>query len=375
VSRIDLDHNATTPLDARVRTAMVRALEDLDGNPSSIHAAGRRARDAVERARAEVAAVLGAAPAEIVFTSGGTEADVLAVVGGARGRGPRRVVTSPLEHPAVLGAAALLDGYEVAHVPVDGSGRIDPRDLADTLRDGAALVSLALANHELGNVYDVAALGRIARAAGAVVHCDAVQALGKMPVDVGALGVDLLAVSAHKIHGPKGVGALWVRRGVELAPLGHGHQERGLRPGTENVPGIVGFGAAAALCRAEAAATWSAIAALRDRLEQALLAIPGARRHGDASARVGNTANVAFAGVPGDVLVAALDLEGVAASTGAACTSGRVDASPVVMALGEPRARAAEAVRFSLGRGTTAAAIDEVAALVPALVGRIRANL
>jgi cysteine desulfurase len=375
VERIDLDHNATTPLDPRVRAAMVSALENLGGNPSSIHAAGRLARDAVERARAEVAALIGAVPAEVVFTSGGTEADLLGVVGGARGRGPRRVVTSPLEHPAVLGATTLLDGYDVAQVPVDGAGRIDPDDLAAALVGGAALVSLALANHELGNVYDVAAFARVARAAGAVVHCDAVQALGKLPVDVHALGVDLLAISAHKIHGPKGVGALFVRRGLDLAPLGQGHQERGLRPGTENVAAIVGFGGAAAICRAEAAATWAGIAALRDRLEVGLLGVADARRHGDPAARVGNTSNVAFAGVPGDVLVAALDLDGVAASTGAACASGRVEASPVVRALGEPRARAGEAIRFSLGRGTTRADIDRVVALVPTLVARIRSHL
>jgi cysteine desulfurase len=370
---IYLDHNATTPLDPRVRAAM---LDELDGNPSSIHAAGRRARDAVERARAEVARLVGGAPAEIVFTSGGTEADVLAIVGAARARPVRRLVTSPLEHPAVLGAAAALGGIEVVHVAVDAHGRIDPADVARALEGGAALVSLALANHELGNLYDVAAFAQAAHAAGAWLHCDAVQAAGKVPLDVQALGVDLVSISAHKIHGPKGAGALWVRRGIDLAPLAvAGHQERGLRPGTENVHGIVGFGAAAALCRDEAPASWGPIAALRDRLETAALALAGARRHGDPDRRVGNTTNLAFAGVPGDVLVGALDLEGVAVSTGAACTSGSVEASPVVRALGEPKMRAAEAVRFSLGRATSVTQIDRVAALLPPLVARIRASL
>jgi cysteine desulfurase len=377
---IDLDHNATTPLDPRVGEAMAQALERLGGNPSSIHAEGRLARDAVERARAEVAALLGVLAAEIVFTSGGTEADVLAIVGAARAApGPRRIVTSRLEHPAVHGAAAALAelaGFAVVHVPADGAGRIDPADVARAVGSGATLCSFARANHELGNVYDVAALARAARAAGAVVHCDAVQAAGKLPLAAQDLDADLVAISAHKIHGPKGIGALWVRRGTPLAPLtAGGHQERGLRGGTENVAGIIGFGVAARICRLEAGATWARMTGLRDRLEAAALAIPGSRRHGDADARVPGTTNLGFDGVPGDLLVAALDLEGVAASTGAACTSGSVEASPVLLGLGLPRERAAEGVRLSLGRATTEAEIDRVAALLPTLVARIRASL
>jgi cysteine desulfurase len=373
--RIDLDHNATTRLDARVREAMRPAWEGLYGNPSSIHEEGRRARAAVERARAEVAALVGGAASEIVFTSGGTEADVLAVVGAARAaraRGaPARVVSSPLEHPAVRGAIEALaaEGFAVELCRVDAEGRIDGDAARVLLGGGAALASFALANHELGNVYDVAELARAAHAAGAVVHTDAVQAAGKVPIDARALGVDLLSISAHKIHGPKGVGALWVRAGTAIAPLhAGGHQERGLRPGTENVAGIVGLGAAARL----AAEPSPAVAEMRDRLEAGLLAL-GARRHGDARARVPNTVNVGFDGVPGDVLVAALDLEGVAVSTGAACTSGSVEPSPVILALGLPRARAAEAVRFSLGRDNEPADIDRVLAVLPALVARIRA--
>jgi cysteine desulfurase len=375
--RIDLDHNATTRLDPRAAEAMRAALE-LHGNPSSIHEEGRRARDAVERARDEVAALLGAARTEIVFTSGGTEAIALGLLGLARaaraaGR-PARVVTSPLEHPAVRGAVAALEaeGFAAARVAVDAAGRIDPADVARALAGGAAVASFALAQNELGNLYDVAGLARAARAAGAVFLCDAVQAVGKVPVDVAALGVDALALSAHKIHGPKGAGALWLRGDAPFAPPLAGHQEKGLRPGTENVAAIVGFGVAARTARPGDAAGQ---AALRDRLEAAALAIPGARRHGDPERRVPNTTSLAFAGVPGDILVAALDLEGVAASTGSACTSGTVEPSAVILALGVARAPAAEAVRFSLGRDTRPEDIERVAALLPRLVARIRDSL
>jgi cysteine desulfurase len=382
--RIDLDHNATTRLDPRVREAMLVVLDGVYGNPSSIHEEGRRARDVVERARDEVGRLAGAAGAAmrgVIFTGGGTEADILGVVGAARaaraaGR-PARLVTSPLEHPAVRGAVALLEseGFEVAVVPVDGSGRIDPRDVTRaTSAGGAALVSFALANHELGNRYDLAALAEAARRgdAAVLVHCDAVQAAGKTTLSAAEQGVDLMALSAHKIHGPKGVGALWARPGVALAPLhAGGHQEKGLRPGTENVAGIAGLGVAARLAREEAPATWPRVGALRDRLQAGALAL-GARLHGDREARVGNTLNIGFAGVPGDVLVAALDLEGIAISTGAACTSGNVEPSPVVLALGVPRNQAAEAVRFSLGADTTAEEVDRVLALLPRLLARIR---
>jgi cysteine desulfurase len=376
--RIDLDHNATTRVDARAVRVMVAALGETHGNPSSIHEEGRRSRDLVERARAEVAAMVGAG-GDVVFTSGGTEADVLGVVGGARaaraaGR-PARVVTSPLEHPAVRGAAATLaaEGFEVVEVPVDGAGRIVVAEVARALAPGAALASFALANHERGNVYEVAGFVAAARAAGALVHCDAVQAAGKMPLD--GVGADLIAISAHKLHGPKGVGALWVRRGVDLAPLtGAGHQEKGLRPGTENVAGIAGFAEAARLARSEGPAAWPRIAALRDRLEAAAVRA-GARVHGDRARRVVNTTNLAFDGVPGDLLVQALDLEGVSASTGAACTSGTVEPSPVVRALGVPREHAAEAVRFSLGRDNTEEEIARVAEMLPRLVERIRTAL
>lgn len=383
--RIDLDHNATTRVDPRVRAAMLPALEGLYGNPSSIHAAGRLARDAVERGRAEVAALLAAPSGGVVFTSGGTEADTWGIVAAARaarvaGR-PARVVSSPLEHPAVHGALVTLraEGFTVALVPVDSAGRIAPEDVTRAVGgEGAALVTLALANHELGNVYPIAAFAEAARRAGAgLVHCDAVQAAGKVPLDVTALGVDLLSVSAHKIHGPKGVGALWVRRApgplADLAPLvAGGHQERGLRPGTENVAGVVGFGVAARLAGAQLA-DMARVAGLRDRLEAGARAIGGARVHGDPAHRVPNTSNVAFAGAAGELVVMGLDLDGIAASTGAACTSGSLEPSPVVLALGEPRARAAEAVRFSLGHDNEDGDVDRLLAVLPQIVARVRA--
>jgi cysteine desulfurase len=372
------DWNATAPLDPRAAAAMGAALGAW-GNPSSVHAEGRRAREHVEAARREVARLVNGAAAGVVFTSGGTEADVLAVVGGARaaaaaGR-PRRVVSTAVEHPAVRGALACLagEGFEVVAVAVDEAGRIDPERVAAALGGGAALLTVQLANHELGNVYPVAELARLARAAGALVHTDAVQAAGKLRIDAEALGVDFVSVSAHKFGGPKGAGALWVRPGAPFQPAHEGgHQERGLRPGTENVPGVVGLGTAAALVRDEWLPHAASVAARRDRLEAGARAL-GARVHGDAAARVGNTLHVAFPGVPGELLVMALDLEGFAASTGAACTSGSTEPSPVLLALGQSRAEAAEGVRLSLGPATSDEDVDALLAALPEIVARIRA--
>lgn len=372
-----LDHNATTPLDPRVREALIAAL-DAVGNPSSVHAEGRAARDRLEGARRQVAAAIGAAVEDVVFTSGGTEADRLGVVGlaraGAEAGRPRRVVIAAVEHPAVTGAADRLaaEGFAVDTVACTGEGVIEPDALARALGDGgASCVAIALANHELGTVQPIAELSAVAAGAGALVHCDAVQALGKVPVDVGALGVDALAISAHKIRGPKGAGALWVRPGLDLAPdAPAGHQERGRRPGTEPLIAAIGLGAAAELVgelladapRQEALSRW---------LEEALLAA-GARVHGRGSARVANTVNVAFEGAPGEVVVCALDIEGIAVSTGAACSSGTVAPSPVLLALGLSGERAAEAVRVSLGYGTTEDDVRALAELLPAIVARAR---
>ena len=319
---IYLDHNATTPVGPEVADAMAAALRALPGNPSSTHASGRAARAAVEDARADVARLVGASADEIVFTSGGTEANDLAIRGLLRGetpsprapspsprqrgervgvRGRPHVVTSRLEHPSVLAALAAEDA-DVTYVAVDPDGRITPDALRAALRPDTVLVTLALANHELGNVYDVAALARVAHDAGALFHADAVQAAGKLEIAVDALGVDALTLSAHKLHGPKGVGAAYIRRGVPFTPLtAGGHQERERRAGTENVSGIVGFGVAARLAAADLANAAARVGALRDRLEARLLAIPGARRNGDGARAAARNIERRFRGRAGAV--------------------------------------------------------------------------
>jgi cysteine desulfurase len=354
VTRIYLDHNATTPLHPAARAAMLEALEAF-GNPSSLHAEGRRARDAVEQARDQVACLVGGTREEIVFTSGGTEANNLALRLGAR------VVTSAVEHPSVDGA-----GVELRRARVDRDGRLDLEALAALVDGDTALVSVQLANHEVGVVQDVAAVVAIARRAGAGVrlHTDAVQAVGKLGVDARALGVDALSLSAHKIGGPKGVGALWLRDGLDVdALMRGGHQERERRAGTENVLGIIGFGAAAAAAAPPAARPTTA---LRDRFEAGAVAL-GAHVAGAGAPRVPTTSYVAFDGVEGELLMEALDLEGVAVSTGAACSSGSLEPSPVLRALGFP-----EGIRVSFGRGNDEADVDRLLALLPVLVERIR---
>ena len=375
MNRIYLDHNATSPVRADVADAMAAALRAGPGNASSVHGAGRAARAAVEASRREVAALLGALAEEIVFTSGGTEGNNLAIRGLARAaaRGARpHVVSSPLEHPSVLGALAA-DGVDVSFVAVDASGAVTPEALRAALRPETVLVTLAAANHELGNESDVAALAAVARAAGALFHTDAVQAAAWRALALGAAGVDAATISAHKLGGPQGVGAIFVRRGLDLPPLVvGGHPEHERRAGTENVAGIVGFGVAARAVVAEREETSARVAYLRDRLESRLLEIPGARVHGDRAHRTPGTTNVAFVGAPGQLVSIALDLEGVCVATGAACTSGSLAPSAVVLALGLAPREAGEALRFSLGRDTTEAEIDRVAALMPEMVARVR---
>jgi cysteine desulfurase len=376
--RTYLDYNATTPIAPEVRIAMVEALESVHGNPSSIHHEGRAARERVERARQRVAALLAAGPEDVVFTSGGTEADALGMLGlykAARAAGrPPRVLVSAIEHPAVHGAAAELAarGAELVSIDVDEAGRVRLDALERALSGGAALVAVALANHELGTIQDLPAIARMTAAAGALLHCDAVQAVGRIAVSVAALRCDALALSAHKIYGPKGTGALWIRPGLDLAPLWPGgHQERERRPGTENVPGIAGLGAAAELA-ASLSLSMTPVALLGDELERGILALPGARVHGVGAPRVPGTVNAAFAGAPGELVTQALDLAGVAVSTGAACTSGTVSASPVLLALGLSAERALEGVRFSLGRPTTRSDIQALLEVLPDIVSRVR---
>jgi cysteine desulfurase len=376
VERLYLDNNATTPVDPRVLEAMLPYLRDSFGNPSSLHWYGQRARAAVDEARTRVAALVGAEPAEIVFTASGSESDNMALRGAvARAGGARRrLVTTSVEHHAVLHSARALaeEGVPVAVARVDGDGRLELDDLRAKLDDATLLVSVMLANNETGVLQPVAEAARLARERGALVHCDAVQAAGKTGLDVRALDVDLLTLSAHKLYGPKGVGCLYVRRGTKLAPLVRGGaQERNRRAGTENVAGIVGFGAAAELARSRLAEEAARVAALRDRLESQLLAVAGALRNGS-EPRLANTANISFAGVDAEALVIALDLEGVAVSTGAACAAGGTEPSHVLKAMGFPPERVQSSLRLSLGRGTTEAEADRAAFIIAAAVERQR---
>lgn len=376
--RIYLDHNASTPLDPEVRQAMLAALE-VHGNPSSIHAEGRAARDLIERSRKHVADLVAGRPEEIVFTSGGTEADCLGVIGLARHarRAGRRasVLASAIEHPAVTGAVAALaaHGFEAVRLPVDGAGRLDIDALERACRAGAAVATVALANHELGTVQDIRAIAAVCRAHGVLLHCDAVQAAGKLPIHAPELGADTLALSAHKFHGPKGAGALWVRAGLALEPLFEaGHQERERRPGTENLPGIAGMGEAARLARLHGPTRAAHVRDLAEQLEAGLVALGDVCIHGRDAARVGNTVHAGFDGALGEAVVAALDLAGFAVSTGAACTSGSVEPSPVLLAVGLPVERAVEAVRFSLGRDNTAAEAHALLDVLPDILARAR---
>ncbi len=380
--RIYLDHNATTPVHPLVRDAMMRALTEDLGNPSSVHYYGQRAKAAIDDARAAVAALIDADASDIVFTSGGTEADNMAVRGALEARaahGRRRLVTSAIEHEAVLNTARALgrQGWPVTIVPVGASGVIDPAAVAAALTPDTALVSVMHANNEVGTVQPITEIAALARASGAWFHTDAVQSVGKLPIAMrqwATAGVDLLSLSAHKFNGPKGIGALWVRRGLQLSPTSTGgRHERNRRAGTENVPGIAGFGAAADLARTLIAAGSHDVAALRDHLEQAVLGqIPGTAVNGDPAARIPNTSNISFEGVEAESLLIALDLEGIAVSTGAACSSGTLEPSHVLRAMGVPMARTRSSLRFSLGHETTRAEVDTLIARLPLLVDKLR---
>jgi cysteine desulfurase NifS len=367
--RVYLDNNATTRMADAVREAMAPHLGDAHGNPSSLHAAGRDAKAAVEDARRKVAALIGAKPRRIVFTGGGSEADNLALKGVAFARADdgRHIVTTRIEHPAILRAAEFLEriGYRVTYLDVDRDGRVDPADLRAALTDETILVSIMMANNEVGTIQPIAELAALAREVGALFHTDAVQAVGKVPVDVEALGVDLLSLSGHKIHGPKGVGALYVRKGVELEPLVHGGKQEGsVRAGTENVPAIVGLGRAAELAR-RAVDDADRIAALRDRLEDGVRAlVPEARLNGPRADRLPNTLNLTLPELRGESLVLALDQHGVALSSGSACKAGSPDPTHVLMAMGRTAEDAHCAVRLSLSTETTE---DDVDAALEAL--------
>ncbi|MDE3156965.1 MAG: cysteine desulfurase [Acidobacteriota bacterium] len=376
---IYFDHNATTPVAPAVADALDRATRDLFGNASSVHAFGQQAKAALDEARSAVAALVGGEPSEVVFTSGGTESDNLAIRGAAEALEPagrRHLIASAIEHEAVLNTLKALArrGWRTTLLPVDQTGLVAPDALAAALTDDTALVSVMLANNEIGTIQPVAALADLAHARGALVHTDAVQAIGKVPVDVHALGVDLLALSSHKFYGPKGTGALWIRRGTRLVPqLTGGKHERNRRAGTENVPALAAMGVAADLARRTMAEAAARVGALRDRLESGILArIPGTAINGGSSPRVANTTNVSFDRVEAESLLIALDLEGVAVSTGSACSSGTLEPSHVLRAMGLPTHRTQNSIRFSLGSGNTDADVDRVLELLPRLVEKLR---
>ncbi len=377
--RIYLDHNATTPPSPAVVDAMSATLREVIGNASSVHAFGQQAKARLDEARSEVAALLGAEPTEVVFTGSGTESDNFAVRGVAEAleaSGRKHLVASAIEHEAVLNTLKALGrrGWRTTLLPVDASGIVAPAALEKALADDTALVSVMHANNEIGTIQPVAELARLAHARGALFHTDAVQSAGKIPVDVRELGVDLLSISAHKFHGPKGVGALWIRRGVRLLPpVTGGKQERGRRAGTENVAGIVGLGVAAREARAKLAAEGERLAGLRDRLEAGILEqVSGSARNGAASPRVPNTTNISFDRTEAESLLIALDLEGIAVSTGSACSSGTLEPSHVLRAMGLSAHRTQNSIRFSLGAGTTEAEVDRVVAVLPGLVDKLR---
>lgn len=398
MKRIYLDHNATTAVEPEVLEAMLPYLSGEYGNAASIHTFGQKARAGVETAREQVATLIGARPQEIVFTSGGTEADNHAIFGAVRALGtspsgrsanllddfekpspiaPRKhVVTTSVEHEAVLNTCQALEkaGVAVTYLPVNREGLVATEEVRKAIRQETVLITVMHANNELGTVQPVEEIGRIAADADVYFHTDAVQSAGKIPIDANALKLDLLSLSGHKFYAPKGVGGLYVRGGTRLQQLLYGgHHQRGYRPGTENVPGIVGLGKAAEIAKAKLAEDAARVAAMRDRLEQGLLArVPYAKANGARAPRTFNTTNITFPGIEGEALVIALDLKGLACSTGAACSSGAVEPSHVLTAIGLSPDEARSSLRFSLGRHTTAAQIDSALELVPAAVEQLR---
>jgi cysteine desulfurase len=376
---IYFDHNASTPVRPEAREAMAEALAGSGANPSSAHREGQRARAAVERAREQVASLVGAAPAAVSFVSGGTEGDHASVIGMALAlekRG-RAIAISAIEHHAVHGAAEVLEriGFRVTHLPVDARGFLDPASVP-AAESGHTLVALMLANNETGVIQPVAEITARAHAAGLAVQCDAVQAAGKIPLDFAMLGVDALVISAHKLGGPKGVGALILRDDAPYEPLFRGSaHERGRRGGTENLPGIVGFGVAAECAAHELASESTRLLALRGRLEEGIrVAVPDAVIHGERAPRLPNTVNASFPGARSDHLLMALDARGVAVSAGAACASGAVEPSPVLKAMGVPPELAVCALRLSMGRTTTAEDVDRVVAALGETVRAVRGS-
>jgi len=377
--RVYFDYNATTPLAPEVIDAVVAATRDTFGNASSVHHFGQRAKAVMDEARTAIAALIAGDPSEVVFTSGGTEADNFAIRGAAEALEPmgrRHLIATAIEHEAVLNTFRSLArrGWRTTLLPVDHSGVVSPDRLREAITDDTALVSVMHANNEIGTIQPVAALSAIAHQHGALMHTDAVQSAGKIPTDVRSLGVDLLSLSAHKFNGPKGAGVLWIKRGTRMQPmLTGGKHERNRRAGTENVPAIAGLGAAARLAAGKLSSDQPRVAALRDRLEAGILAaVPGTAVNGDRQARVPNTTNISFDRVEAESLLIALDLEGIAVSTGSACSSGTLEPSHVLRAMGLAAHRTQNSLRFSLGMFSTDAEVDRVVDVLPRLVEKLR---
>ncbi|UCB51747.1 MAG: cysteine desulfurase NifS [Candidatus Zixiibacteriota bacterium] len=376
--KVYLDHSATTPVRPEVLEAMLPYLESRFGNASSIHGSGREAKVALEEAREKVAEVIGAAPSEVFFTSGGTESDNLAIKGTAfanRKKG-NHIITSQIEHHAVLESCKFVDneGFEVTYLPVDSQGLVHGDDLRKAIRDDSTLVSIMHVNNEVGTIQPLEELGKIARDKGVYFHSDAVQSVGKIRIDVQTSNVDMLSMSGHKIHGPKGVGALYVRKGVRITPWTHGgHHERSRRAGTENVPGIVGFARALELMNQELDDQCEHMKNLTETFYRRLVElIPDVVLHGDSSKRVPNILSLSFKGVEGESVILSLDMRGVAVASGSACTSGTLEPSHVLSAMRVPPEIAQGAVRFSFGRDNTMEDVEYVLSLLPEIVQRLR---
>jgi cysteine desulfurase len=378
MDRIYLDHAATTPMRSEVQQALAEAVARTFGNASSVHSFGQEAKKLLEESRERAALRIGAAPDELVFTSGGTESDNLAIRGAAyalRDKG-NHIVTTTIEHHAVLNCCKALEdeGFEVSYIPVDAECLVDPEAVAGAMRPETILVSVMMANNETGTVEPIAEIGDMARKAGVAFHTDAVQAVGKIPVDVEELGVDLLSVSGHKIYGPKGVGALYVRRGTPLRQLVYGgHHERSLRPGTENVPGIAAFAKAIELAVEELPEADANLRRLKETLAAGIIEkIPAVRRNGSRECSLPHILNTSFEGVEGESLLLNLDLMGIAVSTGSACTSGATDPSHVLLAMCLASQLAQSSMRFSFGRDNTTAQVERLLEVLPEIVARLR---
>ena len=377
--RIYLDHNATTPLDPLVADRMAQAMRDVWGNASSVHHFGQQAKAALDEARASVGALIGGDASEIVFSAGGTESDNLAIRGAAEAiepSGRKHLVTSAIEHEAVLNTMKALGrrGWRVTMVPVDASGIVSIDRMREAITSDTALVSVMHANNEIGTIQPIADIAALAHEKGALFHTDAVQSAGKIAINVHALGVDMLTLAGHKFYGPKGTGALWLKRGVRLiSPLTGGRQERNRRAGTENVPALVGLGVAADVARRKMDSEAPRLSALRDRLEAGVLAkVAGTERNGAASPRVPNTTNISIDRVEAESLLIGLDLAGIAVSSGSACSSGTLEPSHVLKAMGLPHARTLGSIRFSFGTANTDADVDRVLEALPPLVEKLR---